>query len=99
MERHPRGPGGIVLLHDIQPNSVDAFPLLVEDVRHRNCRLRRDPEEELWIVAPDLRPFLLYDELPEDLVRELQTEERQRAAEYCAELEPEAGSDGADASS
>lgn len=86
MDRHPRGPGGVVLMHDPQENSVDAFPELIEELRQRNCELLNREGEELWVIADDLRPFLLDEgEPPAELLEQLQNAERQRAAEYCAD--------------
>lgn len=56
-ERHPRGPGGIVLLHDTHDWVVDAVPEMIEIVRTRNCELLEDEGEELWDVSPDPRIF------------------------------------------
>lgn len=44
-ERDEGDRGGIVLLHDIHPWSVDAFPLIMEYLLDRNCQLleRGDP--------------------------------------------------------
>ncbi len=56
-ERHPRGPGGIVLLHDTHEHTVEAFPLFVEELRARNCALLEQEGEELWDVANDPRIF------------------------------------------
>lgn len=52
-ERDPRGGGGVVLLHDTHPWTIEAFPRLMEELAARNCEaLTRG--EELWDVAPDL---------------------------------------------
>ena len=57
MERHPRGPGGIVLVHDTHEHSADAFPRMIEELRARNCALLEQPGEELWDIADDPRIF------------------------------------------
>ena len=56
-ERHPRGPGGIILVHDTHEHSVDAFPMMVEELRARNCELLDQEGEELWDIADDPRIF------------------------------------------
>jgi len=56
-ERHPRGQGGIILVHDTHEASVDAFPLMVEELRRRNCELLDQEGEELWDIASDPRIF------------------------------------------
>jgi peptidoglycan/xylan/chitin deacetylase (PgdA/CDA1 family) len=55
-ERDPRGGGGVVLLHDTHPWTVEAFPLLMAELDARNCAALADGEE-LWDVAPDLSPW------------------------------------------
>ena len=51
-ERHPRGPGGIVVLHDTKPWVVDAFPAMMAELTRRNCALLA-AGEELWDVLDD----------------------------------------------
>ncbi|MEM9071243.1 MAG: polysaccharide deacetylase family protein [Myxococcota bacterium] len=56
-ERHPRGPGGIVLLHDTKPWVVEAFPQMINELRDRNCGLLEEEGEELWDVLDDASFF------------------------------------------
>ena len=57
-ERHRRGPGGIVLLHDTQESVIAAFPRLIGAIHARNCELReRGEDEELWDVVGDPELF------------------------------------------
>lgn len=53
---HPRGPGGVVLLHDTKRGTVDAFPSLVAELERRNCAFL-ETEEELWDIVDDPRIF------------------------------------------
>lgn len=55
-ERHPRGPGGIVVLHDTKPWVVDAFPAMMAELARRNCALL-EAGEELWDVLDDPSVF------------------------------------------
>jgi peptidoglycan/xylan/chitin deacetylase (PgdA/CDA1 family) len=50
------GRGGIILLHDIHPWSVDAFQMIVAHLLARNCELL-DKNEELFDFVDDLRFF------------------------------------------
>jgi peptidoglycan/xylan/chitin deacetylase (PgdA/CDA1 family) len=50
-ERESGDRGGVVLLHDIYHWSVDAFPLIVEEIRRRNCELLARNEELYEIVS------------------------------------------------
>lgn len=54
--QHPRGPGGVVLLHDTRQPTVDAFPGIVAEIERRNCALL-DTQEELWDIVDDPRVF------------------------------------------
>ena len=72
-ERHPRGAGGIVLLHDTKPWVVEAFPSMMEELRARNCALLADEDEELWDVLPD--PSVFHQERGEDASRQARTVE------------------------
>ncbi len=56
-ERRSRGPGGVVLFHDIHRWVVDAVPLILEELRSRNCVLLEQEGEELWDVVDDPRVF------------------------------------------
>jgi peptidoglycan-N-acetylglucosamine deacetylase len=96
MERHPRGPGGIVLLHDTHAASVEAFSLLADELARRNCALLAaetdGSTEELWDITDDLGPFLLYDDpLPADVLGARQAAARVRASARCAESAPGGG--------
>ena len=85
-ERHDRGPGGIVLLHDNRAATVQALPRLMEELRRRNCALVQQEGQELWDVVDDLSYFLVYvNELPESLVERRQVLARTAAIRYCAE--------------
>lgn len=55
-ERENGERGGIVLLHDIHEWSVEAVPLLVREIRRRNCRLLAEGEE-LYDIVDDPAPF------------------------------------------
>lgn len=55
-ERHPRGPGGVVVLHDTKPWVVDAFPAMMAELARRNCALLA-AGEELWDVLDDPSVF------------------------------------------
>jgi hypothetical protein len=50
--------GGIVLLHDIQPHAVDAFPKIVEWLRRENCALLARGEE-LYDIVDDPSLFFV----------------------------------------
>lgn len=79
------GPGGIVLLHDNRPTTVLAFPLIMEELRRRNCLLVRQGSQELWDVVGDLGYFLLYgDDWPSELITQRQTRARDAASRYCS---------------
>jgi peptidoglycan/xylan/chitin deacetylase (PgdA/CDA1 family) len=85
-EQHNHGPGGIVLLHDNRARTVQAFPLIMEELRRRNCALVQQDGQELWDVAGDLSYFLFYgDQLPGDLVARRQVLARTAATRYCVE--------------
>lgn len=86
-ERHEKGPGGIVLLHDNRPETADTFPALMEELRRRNCLLFSKEGEELWDVVGDLSYFLFYgDSLPDTLIAQRQILAREAASEYCFEM-------------
>jgi len=87
-EQHNHGPGGIVLLHDNRPTTVLAFPLIMEELRRRNCLFVRQGGQELWDVVGDLGYFLRYgDDLPSDLITQRQTRARHAASRYCSNAE------------
>lgn len=85
LERHRRGPGGIVLQHDPNDESVEAFTLMMEELRRRNCELLTTGDEELWDVVDDLSFYVLHeDEIPADLLARRQRDVREQAVGYCA---------------
>ncbi|MCA9607746.1 MAG: polysaccharide deacetylase family protein [Myxococcales bacterium] len=95
MERHPRGPGGIILVHDTHEHTADAFPRMVEELRRRNCELLDQPGEELWDIADDPRIFFqprngndhmaTTVRLDDETIAARQTVVRAQAEVYCAE--------------
>jgi peptidoglycan/xylan/chitin deacetylase (PgdA/CDA1 family) len=86
-ERSESGPGGIVLLHDNRSETADTFPVLMEEIRSRNCVLLSEEGEELWDVVGDLSYFLFYgDRLPDELIKQRQMLAREAASEYCFEM-------------
>jgi peptidoglycan/xylan/chitin deacetylase (PgdA/CDA1 family) len=89
-EGHAYGPGGIVLLHDNRAETADAVPLIMEELRRRNCALLGQSGEELWDVVGDLSYYLFYpDGFPEALVARRQAQAREAALSYCNEYRPE----------
>ncbi len=92
-EQTPGAGGGVILLHDTHEWTVDAVPLIVEDIRRRNCALlARD--EELWDVVPDPSFFVPAGDAPPGaqgppappdpgVVAERQARLRREAAAYC----------------
>jgi peptidoglycan/xylan/chitin deacetylase (PgdA/CDA1 family) len=89
MEGHPRGPGGIVIMHDPHSTSVEAIPEIMAELQARNCALLARDGEELWDVTEDLRPFLMYeDEVPAPVIEQRQREIRSAAHERCASATP-----------
>jgi peptidoglycan/xylan/chitin deacetylase (PgdA/CDA1 family) len=56
-ERETGDRGGIVLLHDTQPHSLDAVPRLVDALKRRNCELL-DQNEELYDIVDDVGYFI-----------------------------------------
>ncbi len=56
-ERETGDRGGIVLLHDTQPHSLDAVPRLVDALKRRNCELL-DRNEELYDIVDDVGYFI-----------------------------------------
>ncbi len=57
-ERENGERGGIILLHDIHPWSVAAFPLIHAELMRRNCELY-DRGEELYDIVDDPRFFFV----------------------------------------
>jgi peptidoglycan/xylan/chitin deacetylase (PgdA/CDA1 family) len=70
--------GGIVLLHDIHEHSVEAFPLIIEEIRRRNCALL-EAGEELYDIVDDPRYFFepRGDGTPSDLAGRAEVPERE----------------------
>ncbi|MAT24720.1 MAG: hypothetical protein CMN31_11930 [Sandaracinus sp.] len=98
-ERHPRGPGGVVLLHDTKPWVVNAFPAMMKELRTRNCALLEQEGEELWDVLDDLSVFhqargadvsarARTVELDAEWVARRQARLRREARAYCASSVP-----------
>ncbi|MCC7534913.1 MAG: polysaccharide deacetylase family protein [Deltaproteobacteria bacterium] len=88
--------GGIILLHDTHGWSVDAVPMIVADVRRRNCELLASGDRELYVFLDDPTAFFVARAegdrpgadapaaaLPAAQYDALQTRERQRAEQYC----------------
>lgn len=49
-ERDDGHRGGIVLLHDTYDRTIEAFPMIMDEIRRRNCRLLAEGEELYDIV-------------------------------------------------
>jgi peptidoglycan/xylan/chitin deacetylase (PgdA/CDA1 family) len=58
IERESGDRGGIIMLHDTYPWSVDAFELIFSDLMERNCRLL-ERGEELYDVVDDISLFFV----------------------------------------
>jgi peptidoglycan/xylan/chitin deacetylase (PgdA/CDA1 family) len=58
--------GGIIMLHDTHPWSVDAFQLIVSDLMDRNCRLLKKGEELFDIVDDPSFFFRVRSKKPEE---------------------------------
>ena len=56
-ERETGDRGGIVLLHDTQPHSLEAVPRLVDAIERRNCELL-ERDEELYDIVDDIGYFI-----------------------------------------
>ena len=56
-ERETGDRGGIVLLHDTQPHSLEAVPRLVDALERRNCELLQR-NEELYDIVDDVGYFI-----------------------------------------
>lgn len=56
-ERETGDKGGILLLHDTKPHTLDALPELVAGIRRKNCELLV-AGEELYDIVDDLSYFL-----------------------------------------
>ena len=86
LERHRDGPGGIVLQHDPNDASIEAFTLMMEELRQRNCELLAQGDEELWDVVDDLGFYVLHgDDIPADVIARRQRAARLEATSYCTE--------------
>ncbi len=93
-EREDGHRGGIVLLHDIYPHTVEAFPAMVTALWDRNCEML-ESGEELYDIVDD--PSLFYAErgdahpsaevpllqLPDDVLARRQARVRARMESYC----------------
>ncbi len=100
-ERDEGDRGGIVLLHDIHDHSVDAFPLIMDELRRRNCELLA-AGEELYDITDD--PSLFFQDragaspsdlaepmrLPRDVLEARQARVHEETAQRCASI----GADG-----
>jgi len=83
-ERETGDRGGIVLLHDTQPHSLDAVPRLVEALKRRNCELL-GRDEELYDIVDDLGYFIPGHE-PAQSLDARQAELKVRTQRDCAAL-------------
>jgi peptidoglycan/xylan/chitin deacetylase (PgdA/CDA1 family) len=96
-ERENGDRGGIVLLHDTYPWSVDAFQRIVSHLMERNCELL-ERGEELFDIVDDLSFFYVprgdapaeteapRAELPPQVLAERQRILRERTARRCKSL-------------
>jgi peptidoglycan/xylan/chitin deacetylase (PgdA/CDA1 family) len=94
-ERDEGDRGGIVLLHDIHDHSVDAFPLIMDELRRRNCELLAEGEELYDIVDDPTLFFAPREEgspasavapplvLPDDVLEARQRRLREETAQLC----------------
>jgi peptidoglycan/xylan/chitin deacetylase (PgdA/CDA1 family) len=73
--------GGIVLMHDTKPHSLEAVPRLVDALQKRNCRLLAEGQE-LYDIVDDIGYFIPGYEADETL-EERQEELRERAQRAC----------------
>ena len=83
-ERETGDRGGIVLLHDTQPHSLDALPRLVDALKQRNCELL-GRDEELYDIVDDLGYFIPGHE-PAQSLDARQAELKVRTQRDCAAL-------------
>ena len=74
--------GGVVLMHDTHPWSIEALPLIVNALRQRNCQLLAG-SEELYDIVDDLRPWRVADDAWPELPAR-QAELRARTSTSCA---------------
>lgn len=96
-ERTGRARGGIVVLHDTFRFSVDAVPVIFDELMRRNCRLLEQPGEELYDFVDDFAPFFqpLAEAapgtgagpavLPPEVLAARQARARERSERWCAE--------------
>ena len=80
-ERETGDRGGIVLMHDTKPHSLDAVPRLVDALHRRNCKLLADGDE-LYDIVDDLGYFIPGHE-PDQTLEERQEELRERTRRAC----------------
>ncbi len=83
-EREVGDRGGIVLMHDTKPHSLDAVPRLVSALQARNCKLLAEGEE-LYDIVDDLGYFIPGHE-PDQTLDERQEELRERTERACNTL-------------
>lgn len=83
-ERETGNRGGIVLLHDTQPHSLEAVPRLVDALRRRNCELLAQ-DEELYDIVGDIDYFVPGRE-PSDTLDARQQRLRERTRRDCSAL-------------
>ncbi|MEM9074618.1 MAG: hypothetical protein AAGE52_39350, partial [Myxococcota bacterium] len=92
-EREHGERGGIILMHDTHPWTVEAFPRIVAELRQRNCDLL-ETGEELYDIVDD--PALFFRErgddvsaetpllhLPEDVLARRQARVREQTIQRC----------------
>lgn len=93
-ERDEGDRGGIILLHDIHERSVEAFPLIMDEIQRRNCELL-STGEELYDVVDD--PSLFFVDragapptavaeplvLPQEIIDARQVRVREEASQRC----------------
>ncbi len=83
-ERDTGDRGGIVLMHDTKPHTLDAMPRLVDALERRNCKLL-ERGEELYDIVGDVGYFIPGYE-PDQTLDERQAELRDATARECAAL-------------
>jgi peptidoglycan/xylan/chitin deacetylase (PgdA/CDA1 family) len=81
-ERETGDRGGIVLMHDTKPHSLEAVPQLVEALRRRNCALLAEGEE-LYDIVDDLGYFIP-DYEPDETLEERQAALRESTRRACS---------------
>ena len=83
-ERDTGDRGGIILMHDTKPHSLQALPRIVDALERRNCRLLARGEE-LYDIVDDLGYFIPGYELDESL-GDRQAALRQDTAKRCGSV-------------